>query len=49
MHTPSVTEITRRLEPVGHDTFIDDLMRRADLVIRPVPLPPRLSARAAYR
>jgi len=25
MSTPIVTEITRRLEPVAHDTFIDDL------------------------
>jgi hypothetical protein len=25
MSTPSVTEITRRPEPVAHDTFIDDL------------------------
>jgi hypothetical protein len=25
MSTPIVTEITRRLEPVVHDTFIDDL------------------------
>jgi hypothetical protein len=25
MTTPSVTEINRRLEPVAHDTFIDDL------------------------
>jgi hypothetical protein len=25
MRTPVVTEITRRFEPVVHDTFIDDL------------------------
>jgi hypothetical protein len=25
MTTPIVTEINRRLEPVAHDTFIDDL------------------------
>jgi hypothetical protein len=25
MRTPIVTEITRRPEPVAHDTFIDDL------------------------
>jgi hypothetical protein len=25
MSTPRVTETRRRLEPVGHDTFIDDL------------------------
>ena len=25
MLTPIVTEITRRPEPVAHDTFIDDL------------------------
>jgi hypothetical protein len=25
MSTPTVTQITRRLEPVVHDTFIDDL------------------------
>ncbi len=25
MRTPTVTEITRRFEPVVHDTFIDDL------------------------
>ena len=25
MCTPTVTEITRRPEPVAHDTFIDDI------------------------
>jgi hypothetical protein len=25
MRTPIVTQITRHLEPVAHDTFIDDL------------------------
>jgi hypothetical protein len=25
MSTPTVTEITRRPEPVDHDTFIDEL------------------------
>jgi hypothetical protein len=35
MSTPTVTEITRRPEPVVHDTFIDDLAPRAILVARP--------------
>jgi len=30
MNTPIVTEITRRLEPVAHDTFIDDLPAARD-------------------
>ena len=32
MTTPIVTQINRRLEPVAHDTFIDDLtaVRRAE-------------------
>jgi hypothetical protein len=34
--TPNVTEITRRLEPVAHDTFIDDLRAVAE------PRDPRL-------
>jgi hypothetical protein len=28
MSIPTVTEITRRPEPVAHDTFIDDLRRQ---------------------
>jgi hypothetical protein len=27
MSTPTVTEITRRPEPVAHDTFVDDITR----------------------
>jgi hypothetical protein len=43
MRTPTVTHITRDLEPVAHDTFIDDLRtapgseRRAE----PRKAPPR--------
>jgi hypothetical protein len=33
MSIPTVTEVTPRLEPTGHDTFIDDL--RASL--QPTP------------
>ena len=33
MTTPIVTAITRRLEAVGHDTFIDDL-RSANAIQR---------------
>jgi hypothetical protein len=29
MCTPTVTEITRRPEPVAHDTFIDDIVAAA--------------------
>jgi hypothetical protein len=34
MKTPSVTEISRRPEPVVHDTFIDDLAPRRVVTTR---------------
>jgi hypothetical protein len=41
MSTPHVTEIARRMEPVGHDTFIEDLSTRRDprptAITRPGP------------
>ena len=36
MSTPTVTPITRKLEPVAHDPFIDDL--RPVVVTRPRPV-----------
>ena len=36
MSTPTVTPITRKLEPVARDPFIDDL--RPVVVMRPRPL-----------
>jgi hypothetical protein len=46
MTTPTVTELTRRPEPVVHDTFIDDLVRLAPVTTRPpIPNPPFPSMR----
>jgi len=36
MSTPEVHEITRRLVPVDHDTFLDELEHRR-IVTRPSP------------
>jgi hypothetical protein len=43
MSTPTVTPITRKLEAVGHDTFIDDLRRV--VVTQPRPADARLALR----
>jgi hypothetical protein len=40
MSTPFVTETTRTIEPVDHDSFIDDLPPLAVLTVRPTPRPP---------
>jgi hypothetical protein len=43
MSTPTVTPITRKLESVGHDSFIDDL--RQTVVTRPRPVEARPAIR----
>ena len=37
MSTPFVTETSRAIEPVEHDSFIDDLPPRTVLIVRPAP------------
>jgi len=47
MSTPTVTPITRKLEPVAHDPFIDDL--RPVVVTRPRPVDEKGAIASALR
>jgi hypothetical protein len=45
MSTPFVTETTRAIEPVEHDSFIDDLPPRTVLIVPPARRLPALTRR----